>query len=134
MYQGPIPHILPALISGPPRVCGSPVTMSYAPLGEGRTSPHAENIELVTKHDGQTAYGYPLHHGIYSDSKAYQLPGKTAVDNWPVQSQQVAALTPLRATILAFDFILASSPLVFIGMPIHPVHCINVLTLFKFSP
>lgn len=108
--------------------------MSYAPLGKGRTSPHAENIELVTKHDGQTAYSYAPHDGTYDDSKAYFPPGKIKVDNWPVQSQQVAALTPLRATILAFDFMLASSPLIFIGMFHHQLHFSDVLTIFEFLP
>lgn len=99
--------------------------MSYAPLGDGRTSPQVENIELTTKTGGQTPYSYAPpprpaderdnKYG-YGDSKAYSFPGKLNVDKWPVKSQQVIALTPLRGSILAFDLLLASTPLLFIGM------------------
>ncbi|KAF1929983.1 uncharacterized protein M421DRAFT_419017 [Didymella exigua CBS 183.55] len=93
--------------------------MSYAPFGEERASPYAENIEPVTKHDGRTICSYAPPQGsprdkMYNDPKAYSPPGKTVVGNWPVQSQQVAVLIPLRATTLVFDFLLASSPLIFL--------------------
>lgn len=96
--------------------------MSYAPLGGGRTSPHTETIELTTKNDGRIAYGYappegPLHDGDFKrgDANAYWTHSK-AVDSWPIQTQQIAALTPLRGIILVFDIVLASSPLLFIGV------------------
>ncbi|KAF2628777.1 hypothetical protein BU25DRAFT_430599 [Macroventuria anomochaeta] len=99
--------------------------MSYVPVGAGRTSPDVENIELTAKNDGQTAYGYAPPQGLlpdgdirYSDSKANFPPSKV-VDNWPIKSRQVAALTPLRGTILAFDIILASSPLLFIVLALR---------------
>lgn len=96
--------------------------MSYAPLGGGRTSPHVENIEMTTKNAGQGSYSYAPPQGPpydadvkHNDPKAYFPPGKATIDNWPYKSQQVAALTPLRGAILAFDIVLASSPLLFVG-------------------
>lgn len=84
--------------------------------------PHIENIELTTKHDVPSAYNVaPSQTSPYdgdskqSDTNAY-LPQNQTIENWPIQSQQVATLTPLRGTILAFDIVLASSPLLFIGM------------------
>lgn len=106
--------------------------MSYAPLGGGRTSPHAETIELVTKHEGQPAYSHvpsqhPPNDGMYRGPKAFSPPEKMAIADWPVQSQQVATMTPLRATILAFDFLLASSPLIFIGNLLWQSPSVSVL-------
>lgn len=96
--------------------------MAYIPLGNEGMRPHAENIELTAKHDESTGYNIaPSQDSPYEgDSKdgnrnAYPLPDRV-VDNWPARSQQVATLTPLRGTVLAFDIILASSPLLFIGM------------------
>ena len=96
--------------------------MSYVPLGDGRSSPYVEIIEFTTKNPVQATYNdappqSPPYDGgtNHSDSKAHFPPDKV-VDNWPVQSQQVAAMTPLRGTIFAFDVVLASSPLMFIGM------------------
>jgi hypothetical protein len=96
--------------------------MSYAPLGDGRTSPHVGSIEMTTKNAEQGSYSYASPQGPpynanvrYNDPKAYLPPGKATIDNWPVKSQQVAALTPLRGAILAFDIVLASSPLLFVG-------------------
>jgi hypothetical protein len=97
------------------------VAMSYAQLGDDRASPRVENIELTTKHNNQAGYAYappsslpPDRDAQYSDSTALLPPSKTTIGKWPVESQQVAALTPLRGTILAFDIVLASAPLLFI--------------------
>ena len=98
--------------------------MSYLPLGDGRKHPHVENIELTATNDGQSRYndyrappGLPPDGGTkYSNYNASFAPDKPAVNDWPVNSQQVAALTPLRGSILVFDILLASTPLLFIGM------------------
>jgi hypothetical protein len=92
--------------------------MSYAPLGEGRTSPNAEVIELTTKNDGRSPYAYapPPGEDLKDGDLKTSFPfGSATIDNWPAKSQQIAALTPLRGWILAFDILLASSPLLFIG-------------------
>ncbi|KAH6633213.1 hypothetical protein C7974DRAFT_167704 [Boeremia exigua] len=94
--------------------------MSYIPIDHGRKSPHVESIELRTRDNVETISNYAppqmlpfdgdtkhVHVGTYYSSTK-------ATDNWPTRSQQVAALTPLRGTILAFDIVLASSPLIFI--------------------
>ncbi|XPS92069.1 hypothetical protein M3J09_001475 [Ascochyta lentis] len=94
--------------------------MSYVPLGDGRTKPYVETIELTTKHNGQPTYSYVppsrLPEGEidnYNNFQEHILSGKPSIDNWPVKSQQVAILTPLRGSILVFDILLASSPLLF---------------------
>ncbi|KAF3006632.1 hypothetical protein E8E13_007746 [Curvularia kusanoi] len=94
--------------------------MSYVPLDGGRTSPHVENIEMNAKRDRQTTYEYIPRKGSQCDGRPKQDDAKTysarhkEIAHWPVQSQQVAALTPLRGTIFAFDIVLASSPFLFI--------------------
>lgn len=96
--------------------------MSYVPLGDGRSNPHIESIELITKNNLQPFHNFAPPQGLECDENPNQNDAKAkallpkSVANWPLQSQQVAALTPLRSTILAFDIVLASSPLLFIGM------------------
>jgi hypothetical protein len=52
------------------------------------------------------------------DSKAYfqNDNNEQPVRRWPVQSQRVATITPLRGVIIVFDAILASTPIMFIGV------------------
>ncbi|KAF3048542.1 hypothetical protein E8E11_008630 [Didymella keratinophila] len=84
--------------------------------------PHVENIELTETNDGQSRYNtYKMPPGLppdgdtkYSNYNASFTPDKPAVNDWPVNSQQVAVLTPLRGSILVFDVLLASTPLLFI--------------------
>lgn len=96
--------------------------MSYVPLGDGRKDVHVENIELTTNIDGQSRYNYAPPPGgpsdgdsTYSYSGAHLAPQKSAIEKWPINSQQVATLTPLRGSILIFDVLLASCPLLFIS-------------------
>jgi hypothetical protein len=52
------------------------------------------------------------------DSKTYfqNDNNERPVRRWPTQSQRVATITPLRGVIIVFDAILASTPIMFIGM------------------
>ncbi|KAF2193324.1 hypothetical protein K469DRAFT_618364 [Zopfia rhizophila CBS 207.26] len=52
------------------------------------------------------------------DLKALFQSNHAPVKNWPIHSQQVARLTPLRTFIIFFDAILASAPLMFIVLAI----------------
>lgn len=49
------------------------------------------------------------------DSKAYFASDQPPVKHWPVHSQRVSKITPLRAFIIFFDAVLASTPIMFIG-------------------
>jgi hypothetical protein len=96
--------------------------MSYIPLWNGRTSPHPEDIEINTLSDRQTTCKFapsqgPLDDNIPRDDDSTSFfYHSNAVYSRPSPSQRVAAFTPFRGAILAFDIILASSPLIFIGI------------------
>jgi hypothetical protein len=108
--------------------------MAYQPVRgphiQGFTPAHLDNIELDTRYDpGTYKYAPPPGHPpsqisnqdskvdddkkpfFRSASKSSQPPGS----NWPVQSQQVATVTLLRAGLMIFDAILASTPIMFVG-------------------
>jgi hypothetical protein len=105
--------------------------MSYQPVGHnhvrGLQPAHLDDIEMDTRYDpGAYKYAPPPGHPPDSDSKLgdddkkplFRPASKATIppgSNWPVQSQQVAALTPLRAGLMVFDAILASTPIMFIG-------------------
>jgi hypothetical protein len=109
--------------------------MAYQPVGgnpgiRGLQPAHLDNIELDTRYD-PTAYNntkYAPPSGLPPDNdskfdeddkkplfraniKTAQAPG----NNWPVAAQRVATLTPLRAGLMVFDAVLASTPLMFVG-------------------
>jgi hypothetical protein len=58
-----------------------------------------------------------------SDSKAYfqNDNNEPPARHWPMQSQHVATITPLRGIVIVFDAILASTPIMFIGMSIFAI-------------
>jgi hypothetical protein len=107
--------------------------MAYQPVGNpgirGLQPAHLDNIELDTRYDPaayNTKYASPPGHPLDEDSKfdeddkkplfratskAAQAPGS----NWPVEAQRVATVTPLRAGLMVFDAVLASTPLMFVG-------------------
>jgi hypothetical protein len=109
--------------------------MAYQPVGgnpgiRGLQPAHLDNIELDTRYDpaayNNTQYAPPSGLPPDSDSKfdeddkkplfrantkTLQAPG----NNWPVAAQRVATLTPLRAGLMVFDAVLASTPLMFVG-------------------
>jgi hypothetical protein len=83
---------------------------------------HLDNIELDTRYDpGSYKYVLPsghspnnnLKHG--DDTKPLFGAGQDPGSKWPTQSQQVAHITMLRATLMIFDAILASTPIMFVG-------------------
>jgi hypothetical protein len=105
--------------------------MAYQTVGDVSPRPlqpaQLENIELDTQHGpAYTKYAPPPGHPPDSDwkfdeddKKPFFRSTSTAPpspwDNRPVQAQQVATVTPLRAGIGVFDAVLASTPLMFIG-------------------
>jgi hypothetical protein len=105
--------------------------MAYRPVGEHNLQPaHFDNIELNTDYDpGVYNYapppGKPPSHTPDGDSKqdddtkpffrATSQPAPPPGANWPIQSQQVATVTPLRALLMVFDGVLASMPIMFVG-------------------
>ena len=57
---------------------------------------------------------------LNNDSKTNLQPQPSPGRNWQLQSQQVARITPLRAAIIILDAIIASTPIMFIGMVHSP--------------
>ncbi|KAF2116109.1 hypothetical protein BDV96DRAFT_42997 [Lophiotrema nucula] len=97
----------------------------YKQLNPGVRDVHHEqsdNIELnqyAYNGPGQNQYSPPPGpppglHSEHGDSKANFESNQPPVKHWPIHTQQVAHLTPLRTFIIFFDAILASTPLMFI--------------------
>jgi hypothetical protein len=105
--------------------------MAYQHIGDdhvrGLQPAHLDNIELETRYDpGAYKFAPPPGHPPDSDSKLgdddrkplFRAASKATLPpghSWPVQSQRVAALTPLRAGLMVFDAVLASTPIMFVG-------------------
>lgn len=92
---------------------------------------HLDDIELETRYDpGHYQYAPPPGHPPDNASKhdgdskhdddrkpLFRSPSKrTPGENWPIEAQHVASMNPLRAAIAFFDAVLASTPIMFIGM------------------
>src|SRR4051794_28699528 len=82
---------------------------------------HLDNIELNTRYEGGS-YGYAPPTGTPPDRDSKHVDIKGAFrsneapgSSWPVHSQRAAALTPLRMSLMIFDAILASTPIMFLG-------------------
>lgn len=98
--------------------------MAYRPINDpwNSKSTQSDNIELSTRYDaGSHNYQPPIGPPPDRDSKDgkskdVMLIDQTPQGGWPVQSQRAAALTPLRAGLMLFDAILASTPIMFVGM------------------
>jgi hypothetical protein len=103
--------------------------MAYQPKNVRPLQPaHLDNIELETRYD-PAAYSYapPAGHPpsqsdskIDDDNKPFFRSGlntsqQRPIIKWPVTAQRAAALTPLRAGLMVFDAVLASTPIMFIG-------------------
>jgi hypothetical protein len=93
---------------------------------------HFGDIELETRYDpGSHLYTPPLgrspSHNTEADSKFddygdgkpfLRSPSETTLpsgNNRPIPAQQVATVTPLRAGLMFFDALLASTPIMFVG-------------------
>lgn len=96
--------------------------MSYRPIDES-IGPNARvnGFELNTRYEG-AAYNYAPPSGPPPDRDTKDVDSKGAfrsheapLGGWPVHSQRVAALTPLRALLMVFDAVLASTPIMFVG-------------------
>ncbi|CAO2655975.1 Nn.00g047780.m01.CDS01 [Neocucurbitaria sp. VM-36] len=98
----------------------------YRPIGDpnhtNSQSAPLDNIELNTRYDAGT-YNYAPPTGTPPDrdikdvdSKAAFRSGEVPVSSWPVHSQRAAALTPLRISLMIFDAILASTPIMFVAL------------------
>jgi hypothetical protein len=93
--------------------------MAYQPIRNPNVQPaRLDNIELDTRYDPAA----PSENSSNDDKKPFfrshseanretPAPGSS----WPVAAQRVAGLTPLRAGLLVFDTILASTPIMFVG-------------------
>ncbi|KAF2830870.1 hypothetical protein CC86DRAFT_168342 [Ophiobolus disseminans] len=114
--------------------------MAYRHIGDPNVRPlqpaHLENIELETRYDpgaynhvpppGHPPSGYSPSRGVDNDSKNdddrkpfFHSASKSSQphgSSWPVQSQRVAGVTPLRAGLMVFDAILASTPIMFVAL------------------
>jgi hypothetical protein len=105
--------------------------MAYKHIDDPDTRPHLDNIEMHNTSYDAGAYGYapppgkPSSQATGGDSKHdddakpfFQADAKgvpQAGEDWPVQAQQVATVTPLRAFLMVFDGVLASTPIMFVG-------------------
>jgi hypothetical protein len=103
---------------------------------------HLDNIELNTHYDSG-AYNYappagkPPSQATGGDSKhdddakpffqPTTQPMPPPGSNWPVQSQRVATVTPLRAFLLFFDGLLASVPIMFVGKLSQSIYLVRCL-------
>jgi hypothetical protein len=105
---------------------------SYQPVGQpnlrGLQPAHLDNIEMDTRYDpaAYTTYAPPPGHAPDGDSKFDEDDRKPffgstakavppAENKWPIEAQRVASITPLRAGLMIFDAVLASTPLMFVG-------------------
>jgi hypothetical protein len=111
--------------------------MAYQPVGNagirGLQPAHLDNIELDTRYDSgahNAKYTPPPGHPSDGDSKfdeddkkpLFRSTSKAAGahgSSWPVKAQRVATVTPLRAGLMVFDAVLASTPLMFVGKLIY---------------
>lgn len=104
------------------------ITMEYKPIpdskAQGYRSPDVEIIEFLTE-DDETVHQHArpqnsLPTDVHSTNQYHQRqyhPSQPPPE-WPLsQKVYVANLTPWRTTVLVFDVILASTPIVFIGRP-----------------
>jgi hypothetical protein len=111
--------------------------MAYQPVHDSTIEAiqpaHSSNIELDTHYDpGSHRYAPPSgrspSHNTDGDSKQDDIDVKNPFfrrstswttrppgSNRPLQAQQVATVTPLRAGLMIFDAILASTPIMFVG-------------------
>lgn len=101
--------------------------MAYTPLNpsiriNNVQSESLENVELQERSAQSHQYAppassLPITHSnsTYGDTKTIYESYQPPVRHWPLESQQVARLTPLRFFIIVFDTILASTPIMFIG-------------------
>lgn len=96
--------------------------MAYRAIGNPDPA-HLDNIELNTRYDAGS-YNYAPPPGTPPDrdkkrdvdtkgllSQSSQPP----VNSWPVHSRRAAAMTPMRFSLLVFDVVLASTPIMFLG-------------------
>ena len=86
---------------------------SFRPSSLHFRNSHSNYIELNHYPNVST---YEPRHIPQTDSKNPNVGQAPPAQNWPARSQRVWALTPLRAWIFFFDVILASTPIMFIGM------------------
>lgn len=100
--------------------------MAYRPIGDPQP-PHLENIELNTRYDpgayNNQQYAPPPGSPPDRDKKDVDSKGafrsnEAPMNSWPVHSQRAAALTSMRISLMIFDAILASTPIMFVGMSI----------------
>ena len=89
---------------------------SFRPSSLHFRNQHSNYIEL--NHYPNVSSYEPQHIPQHADAdnKNPNVGQPPPAQHWPARSQRVWALTPLRAWILFFDVILASTPIMFIGM------------------
>ncbi|KAF1836133.1 hypothetical protein BDW02DRAFT_646341 [Decorospora gaudefroyi] len=87
---------------------------AYSPIGAQKWPyMHTGVVELNTGYDAGSR-----NRSLSPSSKESNLKGgiERVGSAWPAQSQRVASMTPLRASLFLFDVILASTPLMFVAL------------------
>lgn len=96
--------------------------MAYEPVNNSR-SPYDGDVELSTRYDaGSYNNTRPPNNAQDRDTKdrvedtkdAFLL-NEVPLGQWPSQSEHAATLTPWKISVMVFDAILASTPIMFIG-------------------
>ena len=91
--------------------------MAYEPVGPQAKGPHV-SVEydggLNTQYD-PGAYNNAPHVPQDSDTEYSVDNTKGVSQKWPSDLRKVGRITPLKALVLVFDVILASSPIMFLG-------------------
>jgi hypothetical protein len=99
--------------------------MAYEPVGRtnGSRMSLSDDLEPTMRYDAGSYNSRPsandsVHHqtedGV-QNSKGATWSVESIKEQWPLQSQRLAPMTPLRGFIVVFDVILASMPIMFIG-------------------
>jgi hypothetical protein len=91
--------------------------MAYEPVGPQAKGPHASveyNADVNTRYDAGS-YNDGPHASQDRDTEDGVEDIKGVSQKWPAHLQKVGVITPLKGLIMAFDVILASTPIMFLG-------------------
>lgn len=99
--------------------------MAYEPVGrtDGSRISISDDLETRMQYDAGSYSSDPsatgsVHCGVgdrAKNAKGATWSSESISEQWPLQSQKLAPMTPWRGFIMIFDVILASTPIMFIG-------------------
>ncbi|EUC45065.1 hypothetical protein COCMIDRAFT_96576 [Bipolaris oryzae ATCC 44560] len=100
--------------------------MAYEPVGrtDGSRTSIGDDLETRMQYDAgsyssdPSATG-PVHRGVGDQAKGAKgatWSSESISEQWPLQSQKLAPMTPWHGFIMVFDLILASTPIMFISL------------------